>query len=166
MKKLVLALMVCGLVGCGEDVPPKTINEISSSIEKVEQNDNDLKIYIKSSSALTADDHFQNASMNTYSISEKLVKYFPDIKQAKLTYVISVETINKYGNSSVEPSLLLNYKIDEIKKINFSQLYHRDVLELAEPVEYLNNAGTQVINAWCKEEENYSVAKRFCAANS
>lgn len=166
MKKLVLALMVCGLVGCGEEPPPKSIGEISNWIEKVEQDDKNIKIYIKPASALTADDHFQNASMNTYTISENLVKYFHEIKQDKVIYVISVDTVDKYGNTEKVPSLQLEYKVDDIKKVNFNQLYHRDVLELAEPVKYLNMAGAQIIVAWCKEEKNYSVAQKFCAANS
>ena len=168
MKKtiLTLALAALFLTSCGDDPPPKTIKQISLVITKVVESKDSIRIFIEPGSALRAKDHFQNISMSTYTISQGLVKYFPKQMAGDVVYVASVDSVDGYGNNSTEPALELKYKVDDLKKVNFDNIYHRDLLELSEPVKYLNMAGRQVINTWCIEEENKTVAINFCAKNT
>lgn len=165
MKKMMVVMAVALLAGCGDDPPPQSIKEISTMIAGVDEDKDSVKIHLEARPALREKDHFQNVSMETARISEKLIRYFPQAPQSRLIYVVSIDVVDKYGKNSGEPALELEYKMDDLRQVNFDTLFHRDILELAAPVKYLSIAGTQVIRAWCIEDENKSVAQRFCAAN-
>ena len=164
MKKLIVILVAGLMAGCGEDPPPEQVKDIHSRIHAVVEDGSVLKIELSARPALTADYHFQNASMDTARISEKLIRYFPETKQEKLVYVLNADVSDKYGNQKETPVLELTYKIDDLRKINYDTIYHRQILEFAEPIHYLGMAGVQIVKAWC--DENKDDARRFCAANT
>lgn len=167
MKHYVIMLFFAlVLSGCGDEQPPKTIQEISSQILSVHERGDELRIELAAVGALRAKDHFQNASMNTMLITEKLVRYFRAVSQRQLTYVISVEGADKYGNQTVAPVLELRYEMADLKKVNFANMYHKQLLDLATSVRYLNNTGKEVVRVWCSEKDNQEDAARFCARNT
>lgn len=166
MKKAIVVMAVALLAGCGDDPPPQQIKDISTRIHSVVEDGAVLRIEISARPALNAESHFQNASMDTAGISEKLIKYFPNTKQDELIYVLYADVVDKYGKKSEEPVLELQYKMDDMRKVDFVNLYHKQILELAEPIRYLSMAGTQIVKAWCKDEANRSDARNFCAKNT
>lgn len=164
MKKVMAVLLAVLLAGCGDDAPPKSVKDISSRISSVVEDGGVLKIELAARPALTADDHFQTASMDTARISEKLVRYFPSVGQKRLVYILWSEVSDKYGNQSAVPVLEIEYKMDDMRKINFGNVYHKQILELAESVRYRSTAGAQIVKAWC--DKNKDDARSFCAKNT
>jgi hypothetical protein len=60
---------------------------------------------------------------------------------------------------TVLPPILINFK-----KIDDGSLFHRQMLELAEPVKFLSRAGIQVISEWCADADNRKDSQRFCSS--
>ncbi|MQY50776.1 hypothetical protein [Rhodocyclus gracilis] len=169
MKRvLISAMFVAALGGCGsgDPQPPKTIQEISQSIAAVHEENGILKISLAGRAVLRVKDLMQNASMESYRISESLVKYFPSSLKKDVVFVVSAPVQDKYGNGSVSPVFELQYRADDLKKISYGSLYHKQMLEMAEPVKYLSIAGAEAVVEWCKDDDNRSAAQQFCATNA
>lgn len=168
MKKLIMLLVICGavLAGCGEDPPPRSVQEISSRIKTVSEDGSVLKIELAPQAALRAKDHFQNASMDMARITEKIIQYFPGKQQEKLVYVLWVDAVDKFGNEAKEPALEIEYSMADMRKVNFANMYHKQLLQLAKPVSYRGMVGVEVVRTWCADEGNREDAKAFCAKNT
>lgn len=169
MKTIVMTFAtVAALVGCGssDDIPPKTIQEISKEIASVEKNNGSMRITLSGGSVLRTKDVLKNASMDSYRIAENLVRFFPSELEHEVIFVVKAEIVDRFGNQSIAPVFELKYRADDLKRVNFRNLYHSQLLDLADPLKYLSLAGTEIVVEWCKDEDNRDSAKRFCARNA
>lgn len=164
-----LAIAVWLLSKCStgtEAEPPKTIQDISKNISAVQNENGVLRITFAGRAVLRSKDVMQNTSMNAHDVSEKLVRYFPAELGEQVTFVANAETSDQYGKAAIKPVLELQYDVADLKKIDYGNLYHKQMLNLAGPLKYLSLAGAQIVKEWCGDDDNRLDAARFCERNT
>lgn len=161
---IVAAVSMCSTSKSTE--PPKTIQEISRSISAVQNEKGVLRITLAGGSVLNTKDVMQNTSMDSHRIAEKLVRYFPAELDKQVVFIANAEMVDQFGKQSTGPVFELQFKADDLKKVNFDTLYHWNLLDLAAPVKYLSIAGADAVVAWCNDGSNRTDAKKFCATNA
>lgn len=162
-----VAAIAVSVTACGksEVQVPRTLRDLDSSIFAVQETSAELRITLNAQAVLRVKDVMQNASMRAARISEQLLRYFPDVPQERVIYVVVAGLEDKYGKTSLEPVLEIRFSMAELRKVDFKNMYHKKLLNLADTVSGMTAAGEEAVSEWCADQDNRQAAPLFCKLN-
>ena len=77
-----------------------------------------------------------------------------------LTFVAKDEVFDQYGNKSIASVFKIDFIDQELQKVNWDNLSNTGLLNLQWDVDVMNNAGNQLLNAYCAKDGGD--ANQFC----
>ena len=168
MKTVIGVVIALAVTACGksEEGPPRALRDLDSSIASVQETPAELKILMNARAVFRTKDAMENASLQAARISERMLRYFPDVTQEWVSYVVIVDLEDKYGKQSSEPILEIKFSTAELRKVDFQNIHYKKLLDLAAPMGYMTPVGAEVVREWCAEQDNRQYARRFCKANT
>ena len=153
-----VATLACcwGLLGCGGDAPPKTIQDLSSSITRIDQSADGKKMTI----FIKQDSIFQGGN-STKKVLSGLMQHFASLPFDEVDVVMNEVLVDRYGHESTEPILRLVFPRSEVEKINFKNVVGWDILNISNP-HRIGNYARHVLEQECAEDNNAKYAGEFC----
>jgi len=151
-------LTVCfAISACSDPEPPKSIQDINSSITSVKQSPDGktLTITIKQGSI------FDGAGKSK-EVLEGIMKNFNYLTFDNIEIIMDEILIDQYGKESVVPIVQLNFPRSEIEKINFTNVVGWNILNISTPQIMSGSLSTQILKQECSEENNAKYASIFC----
>ncbi|WP_035468993.1 hypothetical protein [Trinickia symbiotica] len=151
-----VALLFCSVfAGCSEETP-KSIQDISPSITKVDQSTDGKTITV----TIKQDSIFQGGN-TTKDVLAGIMQHFKSLPFDKVDVVMNEVLVDQYGRQSVEPIVGLDFPRSEMEKIDFQNVVGWNILNISTP-HRIGNQSAHIIETECSEENNAKYAATFC----
>lgn len=159
LLSMVVGAFVCSsiVVGCSnQDEPPKSIQDISSAITKVEQSPDNKKITV----TIKQDSIFQGGNA-TKDVLNGIMSNFKSLPFDNVEVIMDEVLVDKYGKEFIEPIISLNFPRSEIERIDFKNVVGWNILNISTP-HRIGTISAHIVAQECAEENNAKYASEFC----
>ena len=173
MKKYLLTIpLVLSLVACGGQSPEelkklsdddflKTHHAITSINDRNDiSNDKALILHIETNNTGKV---FLFA--NLYKpILQDIQEIKPELldKYNQVWLFADAELVDKFGKTSKKGIFAVAYKADDLKKVNFNNVYERALLDLVADVRIYHPEGQRIIVEYCMNDKGKTESPNFC----
>jgi hypothetical protein len=159
-------LLVPGCKDAEHDGPkrPKNIYDLSNKIVGVstEPEGEVTEIILQQSNIWNEEMVVFALASEANRIAKEIQSHFKEIKTSKIRFTIQIPLVDKFGNSSLNRVISINYRMADIYRINYARGFEpQQFLNLYESAWYIDPIGHKLVFAFCNSEPG-KYAAVFC----
>ncbi len=164
MKQIiaVLFLAVLSLSGCGESEPAKSLKDVSRNIDHTARDGGKIVVALRSQGGDGGEGDMTRVAIDIKDIGAWQMTHGGGVETGLIVNV-KIPTKDKYGNEDVVEGIHLSLTAADLRKINWKNISHWDVLNLSS-VTFVHPFGQKIAARWCVDKQNLEYSGPFCQA--